>query len=122
MKSTIIFLLLLFPGYCIADNWTREDTQRELAFQVVALIDWGQTLDISRSCNTDRYFTEINPILGECPSRGDVNTYFPIVMGIHAGISYALPPKYRKYWQNVTFSIQATNVARNYSLGIKFDF
>lgn len=104
-----------------ADEWVKAEVQKEVAFQVLALADWGQTADISRRC-VDGSVQELNPILGDCPSRSTVNTYFPVAMLAHYGISAVLPRKWRQNWQDVTLVVQAVTVHRNYRIGIKVRF
>lgn len=119
---------------------SKADWQREAAFLTIHAIDWGQTLDISQKCqpvvelvNPDNpahgaYIyepekVENNPILGDCPSRGEVNTYFAASALLHTGITYLLPAgKPREYWQYLTITVSGTVVARNYQIGLSVNF
>lgn len=131
MKTLLVVVLMSLATVTQADHWTKADTYRELVGQGLILVDWGQTLDISRSCNSDGEFYEKNSILGRCPSRGEVNRYFAASMLIHGGISYLLPTKGkllgnevnpRALWQYVTIGYQANTVYNNYRIGVRIDF
>lgn len=114
----ITMLLFLMTSTAVAsDNWSHLDVAREAAYQIVTVIDWGQTLDIS-----NRNFVELNPILGRHPSRARVNTYFPIGMMLHALTSHVLPSEYRKWWQTVSLSIESSVVVSNFNVGIRFGY
>ena len=128
----VILAVIILCNDANAEEWNKRDTTRELVWQGLAVIDWGQTLNISKSCSSGGgFYEQVNPILGDCPSRGEVNTYFVGAMALHAGISYILPTNAeflgerinpREFWQSMTIMIQATNVARNYQLGININF
>ena len=131
MRALLAVILISLSTATLADEWTRDDTIREVIGQTLIVIDWGQTLDISRSCNSDGEFYEKNSILGPCPSRGEVNQYFAATMLLHAGISYMLPTEARLFdskvnpramWQYVTIVYWVDTVHSNYQLGIRMDF
>jgi len=96
----------------------------EVAFQVAAVADWAQTRAIAveseRTNHTGRF--EANPLLGRYPSRRAINNYFIASMIGHAAISYALPTKYRVWWQASTLAIEVAVVGRNAYLGIGMKF
>lgn len=116
MKTIIIFLLLSTPVY--AQDWTKQDTITEGVYLALHAIDYFQTKEIARN----PAFKEYNPILGEHPSSGRINTYFALTAIGHAAISYVLKPKYRRYWQFVTIGIQSYTVCHNYHVGVRFSF
>lgn len=113
----IFLLILLFPMSSLA--WDKADTQREITWQLIHVIDWGQTVDIAK--NPSRY-REINPLLGEHPSVDDVNRYMVASSLTHYLISRSLKPKYRKYWQYVTIGMTSTLIVHNYSVGLRMNF
>ena len=108
------------------DEWRKEDTYRQLAFSGLLAIDWLQTLEISKSCSGEGAYPyryrESNIFLGECPSRGDVNTYMAVSMLGHAGISYVLPHKWRVAWQYVWIGIEVQATSKNFNAGIRVEF
>ena len=77
-------LLLLFISPAYADEWTTNDTYREITYQGLAAIDWLQTRNIAKNPN----YYEQNPILGEYPSVGKVNAYFAITGIVHYGVKF----------------------------------
>jgi hypothetical protein len=122
MKKLLAIILLVFSTQCIAaDEWSDVDVAREVAFQTLALVDWGQTADISSRC-VDGSVREMNPILGSCPNRGKVNVYFPIAMLAHLGVSSLLSSDARSSWQNVTLVVEGLVVHSNYRIGLKINF
>jgi hypothetical protein len=126
MKTILIMLIL--SSSCFADEfnfreyykWTDADTNREVAFQVLNVIDWRQTVYIAR--NPDRYY-EINPLFAsEYPSEGEVNWHFAANALLHPLVSIALAPPYRSYWQYFTVGFTGAAVANNARIGIKIAF
>lgn len=114
--SMILFLVLASPAHA---DWTKKDTVYQLTYTVLHLIDWGQTLDIAR--NPDDFY-EMNPILGEHPSVGRVNTYNIVSLITHTAISYYLPPKYRRWWQVSAIGVKVILVSHNNNIGVKVSF
>lgn len=99
--------------------WVKEDTFREITWQIIHVVDWGQTLEIAR--HPQNYY-EKNPFFGKHPSVGRVNSYMAAGAVAHAVISYVLPPKYRKWWQYSTIVLSGGCVINNFSLGIGVKF
>ena len=116
----ILIVLFLFPGWLYAaDPWTKQDTYREIAALTLRTIDWKTTRDIAR--NPDRY-KEINPLLGDHPSIGKVNTFFVLTTIIHPVISYYLPRDYRTAFQYISIGISGTAATINLWSGLKVKF
>lgn len=122
MKRIIIILSLCMTLFvwnnAEAGDWTKEDTLREVAYGVVHVIDWSQTAGVA---GEEGEFTDKNPVISGL-SKGEVNTYFAATLAGHYLISRALPPKYRKPWQYITFTLQSTAVMYNFSMGISVDW
>jgi hypothetical protein len=119
MKNIIAILgiMLSFP---IQADWSKADTNRQLVFTGVAILDWSQTRYISK--HPDEFYEDFNKYLGKHPTTNKVNNYFMSAIIINYGIAYALPDRYRKYWQRSSIIVETYFVARNYRLGIGFDF
>ncbi len=100
-----------------AAGWSQADTQRELAFDALLVVDTLQTHNIIERTHTS-YF-EYNPLLGQHPSIGNVNGYMLACAGLHALISNALPAQDRYWWQWVSLGVEGTTVARNFSIGLR---
>lgn len=124
MKKTFLFCVLFFTPCVNASDWTDADTWRESTWQVINIIDWGQTLDITNQCQdqTGRYKYETNPLLSKCPTRSEVNRYFITSAITHGLISNYLPTKYREAFQYVTIGFSAQMVIDNYRIGLKINF
>lgn len=132
-------LLLLFPlslSSCASAPWTRGDTYRQTAIIALQVADWRQTRRIASEQVPERYtehpdgsserlyayprFREVNPILGEHPSREKVDAYSAAGIVGNAAISYALSPPYREWWQWLSIIVEGAFVAHNISIGVKF--
>ncbi len=119
-KIMIIIFILFIPFTSFAsDDWTKEDTMREVAWGVIHVIDWGQTLEAARQ--PDKYH-ELNPILGRHPSIGNVNVYMGLSAIGHLGISYILPKKIRPYWQWVSIGVSGACIINNFNVGLGVKF
>jgi hypothetical protein len=117
--TTIVVILILFPLNAMAfDSWSRGDIAREVAWQAIHLIDWGQTLSIADNPG----YHEHNFWMGEHPSRGRVNLYMGLETVLHPLVTHVFPASCRPYWQYVTIGISATNVINNYRIGLKVRF
>jgi len=118
-----LFAVLVLPwGPVYADTWSTGDTIRETTWQTINFIDYRQTLQISKNCNSGGGLYEQNPLLSNCPSRSEVNRYFAVSAGLHWAISNYLPAKYRGPWQYVTLGVSGAVVAHNFHIGLKLNF
>ena len=126
------FLLsLLLCSSCFASDWVGKDTQWEVAWQLVNLADWSQTLDLTQrkfyvgysGIKEWPYYDEYNPILGAHPSRAKVNHYFFVSAVAHVMFSNALPRRWRRTYQGATLGLSAACVVRNhYVVGVRVKF
>lgn len=94
----------------------------EGAYQSLALVDMGTTLDIREHA----HFYEQNPILGRHPSDAKVVGYF-IVQGVsHALITHVLVSagwtKTAYTWEALGIGLEAGCVVHNYSIGLHTRF
>ncbi len=118
MKFILLILIIILPITSHAE-WNKGDTAREVAWQGIHVIDWGQTLEIAR--HPEKYH-ELNPILGRHPSVGRVNVYMGLSALGHLGMSYILPKKARLYWQYISIGVSAGCVVNNYKIGLGVKF
>ena len=120
MKKIIILILLLFPSLSFADKWDKTDTSLQVAYSLVHLVDWSQTIEIAKS---DTY-CESNLFLGKRPSRDKINKYFGGALIGHYLISKWLKKPYRNIWQSVTIGLELGYIHHNIKNGFKvrFDF
>jgi hypothetical protein len=120
MKLILIIILLCLPvGAQAADPWDKQDIALEVLWQCLHAVDWGQTLDIAS--RPERY-REINPLIGEHPSRARVNAYMGLSTLTHIGITHLLPKSYRPYWQMITIGISGTLIIHNFNIGLQVRF
>jgi hypothetical protein len=120
MKTLIILLAAFIVVSCAGRKpLTKSQWVGEAAWQVIHVIDWGQTLSIAD--NPDKYH-EINPLIGKHPSRGRVNTYMLASAALHPLVTYVLPSEYRWYWLGGTLTLSTACVINNNSIGLKIGF
>lgn len=112
---TKLALILVFAPLPVYANWTPADTAWQVAFLAVSEIDRRQTLKIA---DHPEKWRELNPILGEHPSRKEVNRYFLGTALIHTGISIYLSPDKRRVWQVGTTFGRGIVVIHNGNLGL----
>jgi hypothetical protein len=87
----------------------------ELTYMSWHVADWAQTRQIAQE---PQHYRELNPLLPEHPTLGQVNRYFLLTAAAHVVISSMLPEKQRKVWQYLTIGVEAGMVGRNYSIGV----
>lgn len=135
LAKWIIAVFVLLPATSHAKDWTTADTLWQATYTALHVADWGQTLSVAKSCrngsmSVNNYthtweecsLMETNPILGEHPSRGEINTYFATTLVLHTAVAYYLPPTYRRVWQSVWVGIESGVVARNARMGVSLSF
>lgn len=116
-------VILLSVSHCVhADEMSDEEKYKELAWQAINLIDYGQTRHISNNCGPDGEFYETNTILGKCPDRANLPKYFLGAAILHYVISANLPREQREIWQNTTLFIQGGMVLKNVVIGVNIEF
>jgi hypothetical protein len=118
----VVFGLVLgCTSICQADEWRTSDTYREAGFQVLNLIDWGQTRYIAQ--HPDK-FKEVESawIIGEHPSVQTVDNYMLFSAVVHPIVSYYLPHGWRDAWQYITIGGKINATANNATIGIKVSF
>lgn len=118
----LLSLFLLIPACCQADEWTKADTAREVAYLILHVVDWGQTRNIVHRYQQGEDFWEANPILGKHPSIKRVDSYFSFMMVAHVAVAYVLPRGWREGFQYTTTGLKTGLVISNNSIGLKVDF
>jgi hypothetical protein len=116
--AIVIPLLLFWCAQAFADEWTTEDTHREMVYAVLVVTDWRQTQDIARHQNIE----EVNEILGEHPTNGQINRYFLVATAMQFAIAYTLPADWRRSWQSVGIGFELAFVLNNKHAGLRIDF
>lgn len=140
MIKYIILILLIVPLPVSADDWDEVDTSLQVAYSVVHLIDWNQTLQIAeyadnhKRCEKDTFgfrsavagcesyeenIYEGNLFLGKRPSKSSVNKYFAGTLIGHYLVSKWLDKPYRNIWQSVWIGIELGYVNHNRKNGFQ---
>ena len=102
-----------------ADNWSNWDIARESIYLVLQDVDRRQTITASKE---PWRFTEINPILGEHPSKKRINTYFITTALLHVGVTHLLPKEWRPAFQYFWIGVEVGAIANNHKIGIRISF
>jgi len=121
----IVKTLTAFAALCFAlpahagDDWTREDTWKQVVFTTLLAVDCAQTrYEISHPGRT----REGNTMIGPYPSKGRINNICMATGLGHFGISYVLPQKIRNDWQWATIAVEIFVVRDNYRIGARMEF
>ena len=122
--AILLFVMLAFSSAAIgAEEWfgslNRNEIIAETVFVGLAVLDWNQTLQIAK--HPDRY-SETNPVIGNHPSTERVNLLMPAGIALHALVTYALPRKYRPFWQYVWIGEETACVYQNWKSGLTVRF
>lgn len=122
MRLILLCAILLLPAALRAQEraWSTADVSLLAAYQVVRFVDWRQTRNIATQKNPDGTYVwhENNPLLGEHPSVGRVNTHYVLsAIGVTA-VAHYLPNRYRRAFLTGAVVFEVAIVARNYHLGI----
>ena len=108
-------LALILAAPSASAELSGEEWGKQLAYSAVHLADWAQTRAIAAD---PLRWHEKNLILGPHPRAVEVNRYFAATLAAHWAITYALPPEWRKPWQEGTIVLELAVVHRNARLGI----
>lgn len=121
--KTLIFALLLFSSSSAfaRDEWSQSDTYREVAFQTLNIIDWGQTRYIAEHPN-QFHEQESQQFIGQHPTTGRVDAYMAETAALHFVVSYFLPSDCRTAFQYITIGGKLNATIGNASIGIKISF
>ena len=114
----VLALLLGFPRLAASQDRTGLDYGLALGSTALIVADWSQTLQIAR--NPDRW-SEGNPLIGQHPSEGHVNTMMTLYVAWNAA-ALLLPKTPRRIWYIAVTVVEAVAVAHNLSMGISIGF
>ena len=111
-KNIILSIFMCF--FC---SWSNTDSVREITYIGFHVTEWLQTRQ-----GTSMGMKELNPILGEHPSVGKIDTIVGLSLMGHILISGLLPKPYRATFQYVTIGIESGTVIHNYNAGVRIEF
>ena len=122
MKTIILAVLLLSSSAAFArDEWRPSDTYREVAFQTLNVVDWGQTRYIAE--HPDQFHErESQQFIGLHPTTGKVDAYMAETAVLHFVVAYFLPSEWRSVFQYITIGGKLNSTISNASIGIKVSF
>lgn len=116
LVSVIVCLMLAGCATHFGQGWSKADTAREIIWEGLHVVDWGQTRYIAK--HPDKFY-EINPLIGKHPSTSKVDIYMAGTTLLHPVVSGYLKPEYRKWFQYITIGISGGCVINNASIGVK---
>ncbi len=116
LKTIICTLALVFLG---CSTWTKGDTIRHSTYTTLWAIDYLQT---TRIADQPEKYKELNPFLGEHPSKQDVTIWFGATYTAYTAIAIVLPSPYREWWHYSGITVEAVCVGNNYRIGLGFGF
>lgn len=128
MKFLLLLVIMLFPSMASAgefrhfSQWTNEQKAEFFAYSAISYVDYKQTTWALRQRDYagNRYFYEINPILGKYPSDRSV-----AILAL-VGVSYyyyligndSRYPKFSLMGRTAMFSAKTVVILHNDSIGV----
>lgn len=114
----VCVVLAAYASASDAREWTQQEKRWAAAAAAVTLVDWAQTRYIAK--HPDKY-RELNPLLPDHPSLGDVNRHF--VRGtLLTGLAAHLLPKHRLTILRTITVLEIGVTARNAYIGVGMEF
>ena len=123
-KFILALSLLSTPTF--ADEWSTADTYRELTFQAVNIVDWGQTRYIAE--HPDLYQEKglqdggSSLFISAHPTTNGVDSFMLKVSVLHFVVAYFLPSDWRVAFQYITIGAKLDATINNATIGIKVSF
>ena len=111
-------------GYCTtnpahAQEFAPAERAAYIGMQAATLVDWAQTRDIARRPDQ---FKEANPLIGDHPSVGRVNTFMASRLVVQHLAAVALPPGYRLPVMGTLTGVYTAIVMRNHRMQVDQDY
>ncbi len=133
MKKLIVIMLILAPVTLQAEyfsDFSRQDWILQGVFTGLVYVDYRQTVDFidykktteSECCIRTVEYKETNFILGENPTRNEVNALIFIGLLSHTIALWAIPSEYRVYWQSISITMEINAVSANHRNGFKVQY
>jgi hypothetical protein len=118
---TSIFLLTLStPPAGAREPWDKADKFMFMNFLALSVVDWGQTVDISK--RPDEYYEKYNWILKGHPTTMKTHIYFASSILANYLIVDFLPKTWRKVWLGGGIALELFMTANNASIGLNMRF
>lgn len=117
LLTILIFSQLTSTAFAF-DEWRVTDKALAATMSTLLIVDWGQTINITRN----PAYHEINPIIGPHPSETDVHLYMGSALISTLAISHILPSKYRTLFLLSVIAIEIPTVYNNHRIGLRMQF
>ena len=116
--ATIILACLLCFSCATPSKLTKGQKIKEVCWQFLHVIDYKLT---ENAMSRTGEFKEANPLLGDHPSEGRLNTY-AVIGSLSHFLTTRYLEEYREAWLNVTLGLKAVVVGNGFYVGAKVEF
>ena len=113
LRYLIILLLVFLPMLPVRAS---EEGREHTALAVLVAVDWLQTRQITESTE----FFERNPIMGNRPSPGEVDTYFAAMVGLYLLVQEILPERTQDMLRRAFIGAEIYATVNNFAIGVRF--
>ncbi len=113
-----IVLLLLLTGCAHQDEWTRQDTWRQIAVTIAIAGDGVSSVRIRETENIYEAGAIARKVMGSQPTKSDLAQYHFTLAVTSFAIAWVLPPSWRPYWQGFEVGIHGYAWYNNCQLGL----
>ncbi len=103
-----------------SEPWDKADKFMFMNFLALSVVDWGQTVDISK--RPDEYYEKYNWILKGHPTTLKTHLYFASSILANYLIVDFLPKTWRKVWMGGGIALELFMTANNASIGLNMRF
>lgn len=118
MKILTVFMALTcFSCTTTPAKWTKSEKVKEACWMILHAVDYKQT---QYAMGKPNEFKELNPLLGEHPSEGRLNTFALVGAILHIASTHYI--ENRSIWLNITLGIKIICVGNNFYVGAKVEF
>lgn len=124
MKFITFILLLLMHVSIHAEykNWKDENKELFWLSNAALVMDWSTTLSIPKMPGYKETATLTRDIIGENPSRGNINSFFVARLAMNYLIADNLNEQYKKLFFGFNIIMHGSAAAHNYNIGLNFSY
>jgi hypothetical protein len=107
----LCFMSVSCSGYQPFQPWNTREVVTEIGYLGSSYIDYTQTLKVTEEGR------ELNPQLGEHPSKYEIAQYFITTRILHWAVADFLEPDDRMFWLTFWFGASTTTIFWNWRQG-----
>ena len=118
--AAVTVLLLTMVVDAEADDWSKDDTTRQMIYTALLTVDALTTIDIGNNEEIQEAAVATRQILGDNPEPLETAVYFTALGVANYYVAKSLPAgKWRTSWQAGSAIISGTYVINNWTLGLR---